>query len=323
MKPVLCFGDICPDLIIPYGASLNLKDGAMVDPEQLTVQVSHGGSVANTCVGVARQDVPAMFCGTVGDDGYGRLLFDGMREEGVDVSLFRKDPACQTVLVLIVMDRTGERMTFACPRKHASQHCIHADQIPPDIERRIGWLHCAGITLREAPACDVQLDLMRRCKAAGVPVSLDINVRVEALSDPVFAENLRQAVACCTVLLGSAADEIAPLAGLSDAKDAASSLVSDGRIVIARDGARGATVYTSKGRLHQDAFPVTVRDAVGAGDAYNAGFIAARMQGLDLAASNRNACATAAFCVTGEGGRATPSSALLRAFLHQYSTDRK
>lgn len=319
MKPVLCFGDICPDLIIPYGTSLDLRDGVTVDPEQLSVQVSHGGSVANTCVGIARQSVPTMFCGTVGDDGYGRLLYDGMQAESVDVSLFRKDSNCQTVLVLIVMDRTGERMTFACPRRHASQHCIHADQIPDGIENRIGWLHCAGITLREPPASDVQLDLMRRCFEANVPVSLDINVRVEALADPVFSGNLRRAVDCCHVLLGSASDEIVPLAGIADPEAAARSLIAQQRAVVARSGANGATVYTAGGCFHQDAFPVSVRDAVGAGDAYNAGFIAARMRGHNLEECNRYACATAAFCVAGEGGRATPNETELDAFLHQYS----
>lgn len=318
MKPVLCYGDICPDLIIPYGASLDLRDGTDIDPEQLSVQVSHGGSVANTCVGIARQGVPTLFCGTVGNDGYGRMLYDGLVSEGVDVSMFRKDDDCRTVLVLIVMDQSGERMTFACPRRHASQHSIRKDQLPDGIEERIGWLHCAGITLREPPACDVQLDLMRRCRKAGVPVSLDVNVRVESIKDPIFTENIRQAAELCTVLLGSAADEIAPFAGTKDPVAAACSLVRANRVVIARDGAHGASVYTEQGTFHQDAFPVTVKDAVGAGDAYNAGFVAAQMKGLSPAESNRMACATAAFCVTGDGGRATPTTEQLTAFLHHY-----
>jgi len=60
---------------------------------------------------------------------------------------------------------------------------------------------------------------------------------------------------------------------------------------------------------------VKVADAVGAGDAYNAGFIAARLMGRSLAESNRHACATAAISVSRSGGRATPDLSEVRQLL--------
>ncbi|MCL2695568.1 MAG: sugar kinase [Clostridiales bacterium] len=317
MKSVLCFGDICPDLIIPYGTAVEARSHADIDPALLAVCLEHGGSVANTSVGLRRQSLPVSFCGTVGNDGYGRMLYDGLAGEGVDVSLFRKDEGCTTVLVLIVLDQTGERFTFACPRNHASQHQILPSQIPEGIENHISWLHSSGITLREDPAASVQIDLMRRCFAAGVPVSLDINVRLETALDPDFAGNLQAALPYCHYLLGSGEDEIAPLAGIDDVEKAARSLVTPTRAVISRLGGRGATVYSADGETHQSGFPVTVSDAVGAGDAYNAGFIAARLFGRSLAESNRHACATAAICVSRRGGRATPTPAEIESFLNQ------
>ena len=314
MKPVLCFGDICPDLIIPYGMAQKARTHEDIDPELLAVCLQHGGSVANTCVGIRRQEIPTLFCGTVGDDRYGRMLYDGMREEGVDVSLFRKAEDCPTVLVLIVLDQTGERLTFACPRRHASQHQILLSQIPADIVHRISWLHSSGITLREDPAARVQLELMQRCFESDIPVSLDINVRVEAAADQTFLGNLREAMSYCHFLLGSGEEEIAPLTGLADPIAAARSLVTPTRSVISRMGGQGATLYSAETEHHQAAFPVTVADAVGAGDAYNAGFIAARLRGCSLSESNRHACAAAAFCVSGIGGRAAPTAAELEQF---------
>ncbi len=319
MKPVLCFGDICPDLLIPYGAALSLADGVQLPQEALTVQVRPGGSLGNSCVGIRRQGVPTLFLGTVGDDGYGRMLRDDLIREGVDVSLLRVDRDINTVLVLIILASDGERVTFACPRTNASQHQITFEQIPDGLTERIAWMHSSGMTLREEPAASVQLSLMRRCQEAGVPVSLDVNARLESLGDDIFERNIREALRCCDVVFASAEDELAPLSPTGNAEDAAKQLLREGRkLVIARHGAGGATLYSPSGVIKQPIFPVRVCDTVGAGDAYDAGFIAALQKGETPQNANRLACATAAYCVARTGGRSTPTAQELRDFLAAY-----
>lgn len=324
IKPVLCFGDICPDIHIPYGAAQRVREGAPVDSEDLTVHAFCGGSVANTAVGVARQNLPVLFCGTVGDDYYGNMLYDDMAAEGVDVSCFKKSRDINTFMVLIILDNTGDRTIFALPRHCASQHQITADQLPEGIEYSISWMHSSGITLREGPAAQTQLDLMRRCKLAGVPVSLDINARPESYEDAIFTRNLGEALPYCDYIFGSATDEIVPLqAFLDEAVPALAAAVAQawairGSVVVARAGGGGATVYAAGEIGHSPAFPVQVTDTVGAGDAYDAGFIAARLRGYNFTESNRRACATAAICVSGKGGHATPREAALEAFLQKY-----
>ena len=83
MLPVLCYGDICADLLIPYGRAL-AANSSMVDPDALTVHFSHGGSVANTAVTLARLGAPALFLGTAGQDAFGRALKEGLEMEGVN-----------------------------------------------------------------------------------------------------------------------------------------------------------------------------------------------------------------------------------------------
>lgn len=314
MKPVLCFGDICPDILIPYGAACDFRAGLCVDTNSLTVTVGQGGSVANTCVGLARQDVPVMFCGCVGNDNYGKILKTGLEADNVDVSLMKVSDDVPTILVLIIVDGNGERTAFACPRVGASQHYITKDQIPNDIEKRISWLHCGGITLREEPSASVQLELMRRCKAQGVPVSFDVNARLESASDAFFARNVDAAICLCDYLTGSEHDEILPLLKARNL-DNPSRLC---KTVVLRSGKHGAKVISDGTTYESSAFKVEVRDTVGAGDAYNAGFIAALLKGSSLAEANVNACATAALCVSGLGGRALPTTSELKAFLSAY-----
>lgn len=314
MKPVLCLGDICADLIIPYAAALKAKS----DPASCVnadVRPAEGGSVANTACAIARLEIPVLFAGTCGLDAYGQMLKRGLEREGVDTSLLRMEPDKPTQLVLLVLNEQGDRTAFACPAHLGSQHSILPDQIPADIVERISWLHVTGMMLREDPAASTQLDLMRRCRDAGVPVSFDINVRVEALQNELFAKNLGLAKELADYILGSSFDEIPLLAGERDAELAAQKLAAHGAAVISRSGDQGADLFRTGTRIHAPAFPVTVADTVGAGDAFDGAFIAAKLSGLSEADAMQEANAAAAICVSKPSGRGSPTRAELDAFL--------
>ncbi len=306
MKPIFCLGDICSDLILPYGAALRLKRGERVSQDETDACFRDGGSVANTAAGLGTLGVPVLFCGACGDDAYGHELLKNLDLLGVDTSCSRYDPDVPTLLIALILDETGERTAIATHRTHASQHQILPSQLPDDLETRIGWLHCGGMMLREEPAAGTQLAAMRRCHAAGIPVSLDISARIESQNDPVFAANLKEAASYSSVILGSLHEELPLLSGSED-PDAIRTLTRGGRIVVARDGANGAVVYTETETLPCPAFSVPVVDTVGAGDTYNAGFLAALQRGKPLAEANRIANAAAAYCVMHAGGRACPA----------------
>lgn len=316
MKPVLCFGDICPDLLLPYGAALAAMRGEKVAPDDLSVRFSHGGSVANTASGIARLGVPVRFLGTAGEDHFGRVLREGLEEEGVDVSMLTLKKELMTVQVLIVLDEKGERIPFAYPRTKASQHQITPDQAPPELAESISWMHSSGMTLREDPAAHTQLGFMALCKEKGVPVSLDINARLESREDSTFASCLRAALPLCTVLLGSLRDELCPLADTDDPDEAIDLLLEQAPMVVARMGDHGAIVATREGRSHSPAFPAKVLDTVGAGDVYNAGFIAALLEGCDPKEANRRALCCGSWCVSHPGGRSGPTKKELFAALN-------
>jgi sugar/nucleoside kinase (ribokinase family) len=318
MKPVLCVGDVCVDLIIPYASALKAKNGEPIARAETEVQPCHGGSVANTATAIARLGVPVLFAGACGNDAHGRFLRDGLLSEGVDCSLLRMDDAMPSQSVLLVLDERGERTAFAYPARGGVQHAILPEQFPIDVTERIGWLHVNGMMLREDPAASTQLDLMRRCHEAGIPVSLDVNARIESKNNAAFHENLLQAKQFCTVIFGSAVDEIPLLTEQHDAETAALSLSQNGTVVIARSGAQGAVYYKNHPRIHSPAFPVTVIDTIGAGDTFDGAFIAACMRGLSPEDALREANAAAAVCVGSQSGRSCPTLKELHTFLTQH-----
>ncbi len=62
---------------------------------------------------------------------------------------------------------------------------------------------------------------------------------------------------------------------LPDALRALSSLLAPAATAVVNDGAAGATLLSSAGSLAVPARPITVRDTIGAGDVFNAGYLAA------------------------------------------------
>ena len=314
MLPVLCYGDICADLLIPYGQALKARY-EVISSETTAVSFSHGGSVANTAVALSRLQIPTMFLGTAGYDAFGKALKRGLDNDNVDTSLLLLKENVMTTLVLLIIDEKGERVPFAYPKYGASQHLITKEQIPADLITRISLMHSSGMTLREEPAASNQLSLMRSCHESGIPVSLDINVRLESNHNKTFSENIHKALQYVDILFGSFEDELCPLAGETEPDKVSNKLLEIVPMVIARQGEKGAIVYTRTNSFCCSAFSVPIRDRIGAGDVYDGAFLASILASYSVKDANRRACAAGAWCVSHYGGRSGPNEAEIQSIL--------
>lgn len=274
-----------------------------------------GGSAANTAAALARLGVPCRFVGTVGDDGYGRFAAASLEEAGVDVGSVGTTQQAPTVMVVVVIPLDGDRLIYVWPPTggaHAALEPGAATAGAVDAE----WLHVSGICLRVSPAREALLAAMEQAQAAGVPVSFDLNLRLENWGwKDGFREVVMAAVARADVVVGAADDEIAALAGIDDPVEAALALADDERLVIARRGAEGAVGCSVDGVVAASGLEVAVVDTVGAGDVFNAGFIAARMRGSDIAGALRWGNAVAALTISRHGARSTPTAGEVEALL--------
>jgi sugar/nucleoside kinase (ribokinase family) len=154
-------------------------------------------------------------------------------------------------------------------------------------------------------------------------VSIDLNLRLENWGwQDGFRGVAERALALSDVVLGSAVDEIAPLAGIDDPVSAATALSSGGRVVVARRGWAGAVACSPDGVVQVPGFAVDTVDTVGAGDAFDAGFIVSRLRGAGLGESLRWGNAVAALTITRPGARSTPTGAEVDAFLEAHPATR-
>lgn len=274
-----------------------------------------GGSAANTAAALARMGTDCRFVGGVGDDDYGRFATASLAEAGVDVGSIVTTTEAPTVMVIVAVPPVGDRLIYVWPPRGGAHGELHVAAAVASVASA-QWLHVSGICLRVSPAREAVVAAMERANADSVPVSFDLNLRLENWGwDDGFRSVVDAAAARADVVLGAAYDEIVPLAGLDDPVEAATSLAGDDRLVIARLGRDGAVACSAAGAVRASGFEVDVVDTVGAGDAFSAGFIAARMRSLELTEALRWGNAVAALSVAQPGARSTPTIHEVEAIL--------
>lgn len=299
---VLVVGDANVDLEIRLPSGSNRMTHGNPDP-----QLFGGGSAANTAAALARLGVACRFAGTVGDDSFGRLAVESLAAAGVDTELVTVSREEPTVTVVAVVQPDGDRLIYVWPPSGGAHGALRPGQV---IEAVGGstWLHVSGICLRLAPARGAVLTAMEAARIRGIPVSFDLNLRLENWGwEAGFREVAVAAVERADVVMGAAVDEVGALAGVDDPVEAATALAGADRLVIARLGAAGAVACSASGVVAVPGHDVEVLDTVGAGDAFDAGFIAARLEGIDVTGALRWGNAVAGLTVAQPGARSTPT----------------
>lgn len=253
---------------------------------------SVAGSESNVAVGLARLGHRVAFGGRVGADPVGGWVRDALRVEGVDLRGLVTDQSRPTG-ILLRDSPLGRPVSVSYYRSGSAGAAVDEQDVPADVISGARAVFLSGITpmLSRCAArfTDRVLDVAAE---AGVPVFFDPNVRLRLADRDQWRALTGYFDRVDTLLIGH--DELG-LLGLPD--DPAELLSGRLKAVVVRRGADGATVSTAQGSLHEPANPAQVVDPVGAGDAFCAGWISARLHGKPLAESLREANAVASFVV--------------------------
>lgn len=301
---VLVLGDANVDLVIP------LPDRLISTPtsRDSKLDLHGGGTAANVAVALARLGLNTGFIGTVGDDGYGRWVLKDLNKEGVntrETSLIQ-DAFTSMVMALIYPD--GERGLYVWPDEGGAHTKLEPDSINQEIFETASWLHTTGLCLREEPVRSAQIKAMKLAQQAGLTVSLDLNLRLESWGmDRSLKKVFERAIDLSQVVFGNGFEEIIPFTDELTIQAGAQVLSNGTRTVIARQGSEGALVVAPRENFFSPAFEVEVVDTLGAGDAFNGGYIAACLVGKDLPEAVRWGNAAAALKIRKRGARALPS----------------
>jgi 2-dehydro-3-deoxygluconokinase len=270
------------------------------------------GAESNVAIGLARLGHRVAFFGRVGDDLFGDQVRRELRAEGVDVTHLSSDPERPTGL-LFRDTVVGSPITVHYRRAGSAATAMSSGDVPRDMVERARLLHVTGITaaLSES-AFEATTAVIRLAREAGVPVSLDPNLRLRLASPERWQVIIDVLARQCDVVL-TGAEEAAIFTDGADPVD----WLRDrgvGTVVIKR-GAEGASEHDLRpggSVAAQPARAVPVVDSVGAGDAFDAGWLSGWLRGLPAADRLREAVAVASLVVASRGDSTGLPSAALR-----------
>ncbi|GAA0799030.1 sugar kinase [Spirilliplanes yamanashiensis] len=279
-----------------------------------------GGAESNVAVGVARLDGRATWIGRVGADATGDLVARRLAAEGVDTVAVR-DPGFTGLMVR--HRRSGGALHVDYHRAGSAGSRLAPADVPDAVVAAAGVLHVTGITpALSDSARDAVRHAVRVARAAGVPVSVDVNHRAKLWDRATAAPVLRELVEQADIVFAGPAEARLVLGGAGQpagqpAAELARALAALGPAeAVVKDGANGCTAVIDGDRHDLPAVAVTVVDPVGAGDAFVAGYLTARLAGASPAERLRTAIAVGAYAVTVPGDcEGLPRRAELDAFL--------
>lgn len=277
---LLVLGDANPDLVLHGGDVVPAFGQAehLVDDARLTL----GGSGAILACGAATLGLRVAIAAVIGDDLFGRFVRDALADHGVEVSGIQVDPATPTG-VTVVLSGAADRAILTMPGTIAS---LSAASIDPALLDGARHVHVSSYFLQSALTPSLP-DVFRRVHARGGTTSVDPNW------DPSERWNggLLDLLTLSDVFLPNAM-EATRVARTSDLDAAGASLADRARVVAIKHGDRGA-IALADGVTHRvDPIQVPIVDSTGAGDSFDAGFLAAWIEGapVDRALALANVC---------------------------------
>lgn len=291
---VLCVGEPIVALTPPRGTLLETA------PDLL---VSVGGAEVNVAIALARLGTASRFVGRVGDDPFGRRVCAVLVAAGVDTGHVEVDPEAPTGLYLKDPHHPAAKVHYY--RRGSAATGLR--RVPPAALVGVDHVHLTGITPALSAHCAALVEsLFSRGQGT---VSFDVNFRPALWSAAVAGPALlRLAARAHTLFVGL--DEAATLWGARTPEDVRVLLPGVPELVV-KDGGAPAAAFTTHGRVDVPAPVVDVVEPIGAGDAFAAGYLAARRAAATPAAALRSGhlLAAAVLGVRGDHGSA-PGPAL-------------
>ena len=289
---LLVLGDVNPDLVLHGGDVVPAFGQAehLVDAASLTI----GGSGAILACGAAKLGLRVAICSVVGDDLFGRFMRESLTAAGVDISGLTTDVATPTGIT-VVLSGPGDRAILTFPGTIAG---LRSELIEPSLLECARHVHVSSYYLQTALVPSLP-GIFDRVHDRGGTTSLDPNWDPSGQWDGGLADLLSQT----DVFLPNAM-EATRMAHTSDLEDAVRTLGARADLAVVKNGDRGA-IAGRQGTIHRvDGLATAVVDTTGAGDSFDAGFLATWLGGesVERALAIANACGALSTRVMGGTG---------------------
>jgi len=229
-----------------------------------------GGAVFNTAVALARLgQQTAMFTG-LSRDLFGAQLSVHLEENGVDGRFVALSERPTTLAFVTLSDGQAK---YAFYDENTAGRMISEADLPGDLSG-VDALFFGGISLPVEPCGDTYAALCLRAAPART-VMIDPNIRPGFIADEARYRARLAAMMAVADIVKLSDEDLHWLKGSGDIPTLARGLLDEGpKIICVTQGADGVAGFMQGKEVHVPAQQVAVMDTVGAGDTFNAGFLA-------------------------------------------------
>ena len=253
-----------------------------------------GGSAVNFAKMCVALGVDSVFVGKRGKDKFGVLMERLFKASGIEPELIADNNA-QTNISFNMVNAGGESIMAIVGSANQTLSSRDVESAVGSILGRCNYLYIGGC-FKQPQLLDAYLDLANRAKTGNVVTVLDHSRLPHNVTDEQ-KQKVRQLVGMVDYYLPSR-DEFLQLWGTETIEKGMLKIQSNGLVTIVKDGANGAWVVQDGKPVLIPAFKVMPLHTIGAGDSFNAGFIAAQSRGLNIRDSVIFASATAALKIS-------------------------
>ena len=234
-------------------------------------EANPGGAPCNVLNMLNRLGRKTAFIGKVGNDGFGHMLANTVRKEGICTDGLCFDPVVHTTLALVLKKENGDR-DFSFYRNPGADNSLSADEVHTDLIHDSRIFHFGSLSLTDEPVRSATFRCIEEASKSGILISFDPNLREPLWSslDEAWKQidwGLRQ----CDILKISD-NEIAWFTGLQNYEEAVVKLQKDYpsiRLISLSLGPDGSRIYMNGYRVEEPAFlQKETIETTGAGDTF-------------------------------------------------------
>ncbi|KAJ3694921.1 hypothetical protein LUZ60_000298 [Juncus effusus] len=264
---VVCFGELLIDFVPTInGVSLS---------EAPAFKKAPGGAPANVAVGISRLGGSSAFIGKVGEDEFGYMLAEILKENKVNINGLRFDYGARTALAFVTLKNDGER-EFMFYRNPSADMLLKEEELDLNLITKAKIFHYGSISLITEPSRSAHVAAAKAAKNEGVLLSYDPNLRLPLWPSPDAARDGIFSIWNLADIIKISEEEISFLTQGEDPYD--DEVVwklfhPNLKLLLVTEGPDGCRYYSKgfKGRV--EGIKVSPVDTTGAGDAFVAGIL--------------------------------------------------
>jgi len=251
---IIFVGDVMQDILISHKDEI-----AFGSDTQANIKMQGGGSATNAAVWAATQNLEVGLVARIGDDQTGKIILEELKRPNLNLNLVKtNDVASGSCAILI--DATGERTMFPDPGANVF---LTSEDIPKDWFKQAEIIHISAYSLLRKNTKKAIGEIIKIAKENGLKTSVDV-----ASSQPLIDNDGFDAL-----------QELAPWDFLFANKDEAEVLGDITKIkslcknLVLKQGSKETLWITDNSEIKEVPEKVEVKDLIGAGDAFAAGFL--------------------------------------------------